>query len=102
MKSYRFKAEYLDELALESGFTTMHYKIMLVLMTGKTYTQSQLAKKIGINHCQNLTIPLKVLAERGYIEVDRIEGRNKFLKAVLNRQADDIHKDQLAFTETAV
>lgn len=102
MKLKGITAEYLNELAMQEGFTTMHYRIMLVLLSGKAYTQAQLAEKLGVKHRQNLTPPLNDLTKQGYITVDRTEGRNKFLKVVLNRpKADDVEKGQLSFEDTA-
>jgi len=92
-------AEYLNDLAMQQGFTTMHYKVMLILLSGKAYTQSQLATKLEVKHRQNLTTPLNQLTQQGFITVDRIEGRNKFLKAVLDRKPNDVVKGQLTFTE---
>ena len=102
MKLKGITSEYLNDLALQEGFTTTHYKIMLVLLSGKAYTQAQLADKLGVKHRQNLTPPLNDLTKQGYITVDRTEGRNKFLKAVLNRQqpADDVASGQLSFEDT--
>ncbi|MBQ9200649.1 MAG: MarR family transcriptional regulator [Lachnospiraceae bacterium] len=106
MKLKGITAEYLDSLAMQRDFTTMHYKIMLVLLSGKLQTQAQLAEKLGVKHRQNLTPPLNDLTKHGYITVDRTEGRNKFLKAVLNRPkvavADDVDKGQLPFEDVAV
>lgn len=73
--------EYLTDLA-KQDFTTMHYKIMLVLLTGKSYTQAQLAEILEVKHRQNLTVPIKELTEQSYIMVDYITGRNKYLKAI--------------------
>ena len=103
MKLKGITAEYLDELAMQEGFTTMHYRIMLVLLSGKAYTQAQLADKLGVKYRQNLTPPLNDLTKQGYITVDRTEGRNKFLKAVLNRpkvKVDDVEQGQLSFEDS--
>ncbi|MBQ9200691.1 MAG: MarR family transcriptional regulator [Lachnospiraceae bacterium] len=81
----------------------MHYRIMLVLLSGKAYTQAQLADKLGVKYRQNLTPPLNDLTKQGYITVDRTEGRNKFLKAVLNRpkvKTDDVEQGQLSFEDS--
>ena len=77
----------------------MHYRIMLVLLSSKAYTQAQLADKLGVKHRQNLTPPLNDLTKQGYITVDRTEGRNKFLKAVLNRKPADVANGQLSFED---
>lgn len=77
--------EYLTDLAGQD-FTTMHYKIMLILLTGKSYTQAQIAEMLGVKHRQNMTVPIKELTEQGYIMVDYIKGRNKYLKAITSRK----------------
>ena len=92
----KISAEYLNDLAMQDGFTTLHYRIMLVLLTGKSYTKAQLATKLE-KFPQNLAPPIKDLMDRGYVTVDRIEGRNKFLKAVLNRSSDNVEQGQLTF-----
>lgn len=73
-----------------------------MLLLTKSYTQAQLADKLGIKR-QNVHRCIKELEEHGYISVDRVEGRNKFLKA--NTSAKDIHNDdfvkgQLTFGDT--
>ena len=82
ISSVRVSSDYLTTLAMQENFTTLHYKVMLILLSGKTYTKAQLAMKLG-KYPQNLTQPIKDLMQQGYIDVERIEGRNKFLKAVL-------------------
>ena len=52
---------------------------IMLLLTG-SYTQSQLAEKLSLKR-QNVHRCVKELAEHGYILVDRVEGRNKFIKA---------------------
>lgn len=98
----RLSNKYLIDLA-EQEFTTMHYKIMLILLTGKSYTQAQLAEMLGVKHRQNLTVPLKELTEHGYITVDYTKGRNKYLKAITNRKGKSLESavsdGQLAFDD---
>ncbi|MDE6425470.1 MAG: MarR family transcriptional regulator [Ruminococcus sp.] len=75
---------------------------MLLLI--KSYTQSQLAERLGLKR-QNVHRCVKELEEHGYILVDRVEGRNKFIKA--NTSVKDIHKadeqvkGQLMFSNTS-
>ena len=73
--------DYLELLA-SGNFTTYHYKVMLLLMTG-TFTQAQLAAKLGVK-AQNVHRCVKELTEHGFIIIDRIEGRNVFLKAEIS------------------
>lgn len=94
--------EYLELLATSNFTTAYHYRVLMLLLTG-SYTQSQLAERLGLKR-QNVHRCVKELEEHGYILVDRVEGRNKFLKA--NTSAKDIHNDdfvkgQLTFDETS-
>lgn len=71
-----------------------------------SYTQSQLSERLGLKR-QNVHHCIKELEEHGYILVDRVEGRNKFLKTnmlvssicatLVNEQA----KGQLEFDNTS-
>ena len=70
--------EYLAKLDL----ITYHYKLLLLLNI-KPYNQSQLADQLQIQK-QNVHKYIKTLEAMGLIEVDRVEGRNKFYKAVTN------------------
>lgn len=69
--------EYLELLATSNFATAYHYRVLLLLLTG-SYTQSQLAERLGLKR-QNVHRCVKELEEHGYILVDRVEGRNKFL-----------------------
>lgn len=71
--------EFLELLATSEFVTAYHYRVLILLLTG-VYTQSQLADKLQMKR-QNVHRCIKDLESHGYIEVDRIEGRNKFLKA---------------------
>ena len=73
--------KYLEFLA-KSDLTTYGYKILLMLNI-KPQNQAQLADELGILR-QNVNRCVKDLEARNLIEVDRIEGRNKFYKAVTN------------------
>lgn len=81
--------EYLELLATSNFATAYHYRVLMLLLTG-IYTQSQLAERLGLKR-QNVHRCVKELEEHGYILVDRVEGRNKFLKA--NTSVKDIHND---------
>ena len=94
--------EYLTDLAGQD-FTTMHYKIMLILLTGKSYTQAQIAEMLGVRYRQNMTVPIKELMEQGYIMVDYTKGLNKYLKAITSRKKslENVVSDgQLTFEDT--
>lgn len=86
--------DFLELLAKSEFVTAYHYKVLLLLLTG-VYTQSQLANKLQMKR-QNVHRCIKDLENHGYIEVDRIEGRNKFLKAttsvkkILQNTSNDI------------
>lgn len=71
--------DYLEILASSEFLTAYHYRVLILLLTG-IYTQSQLADKLNMKR-QNVHRCIKELEANGYIEVDRIEGRNKFFKA---------------------
>ncbi len=79
--------EYLELLATSDFATAYHYRVLMLLLT-KSYTQSQLAEKLGMKR-QNVHRCVKELEEHGYILVDRVEGRNKFIKA--NTSVSNIH-----------
>lgn len=77
-------------------FTGTQYRIMLILMSDKPYTQSMLAKVLEINNAQNLTPPIRELKRLGFLEIDRVEGNNKFLKIGENwKKFDEIDVNQL-------
>lgn len=78
-------------------FTGTQYRIMLVLMYGETYTQAMLAKILEINNQQNLTPAIRELKRLGFLEIDRVEGNNKFLKIGENwTTLEETDKDQLS------
>lgn len=75
--------DYIQYLAL-SDLTTYHYKILLLLNV-KPQNQAQLAEILNIQK-QNVYKYVKELQAMNLIEVDRVEGRNKFYKAENNPQ----------------
>lgn len=95
--------EYLELLATSNFATSYHYRVLMLLLT-KSYTQSQLAERLGLKR-QNVHRCVKELEEHGYILIDRVEGRNKFIKAntsVSTILATDEHSEgQLAFDDTS-
>ncbi|MDE6425475.1 MAG: MarR family transcriptional regulator [Ruminococcus sp.] len=96
-------SNYLELLATSTFVTAYHYRVLLLLLTG-SYTQSQLAEKLGMKR-QNVHRCVKELEEHGYILVDRVEGRNKFIKANTSVSAilatDDHSEGQLKFDDTS-
>lgn len=85
--------EYLELLATSNFTTAYHYRVLMLLLTG-SYTQSQLAEKLGLKR-QNVHRCVKELEEHGYILVDRVEGRNKFIKANTSVKSIRIADSQL-------
>lgn len=71
--------DYLGFIA-KLDITTYHYKILLLLNI-KSYNQAQLAEELN-TYKQNMHKYMKELEALQLVEVDRIEGRNKFYKAV--------------------
>lgn len=98
MKKQPFTAEYFELLATATNdfATAYHYRVLMLLMTGTSYTQAQLAEKLSLKR-QNVHRCIKDLEKHGYILVDKVEGRNKFLK--LNTSVKDIRKIDSQFME---
>lgn len=63
-----------------SNLTANEYKILLMLLTD-SYTASQLVKEIG-KMKNNTDRHIRKLKSLGLIELDRVEGGNKYYKAV--------------------
>ena len=78
-KKINLSADYLTALST-ADLTTYHYKVLLLLAV-QTMTQAQIADFLQIKK-QNINKYVVELTKMGLLEVDRIEGRNKFLKAV--------------------
>ena len=96
-KAENRQKELLNTLA-KHKFTGTQYRIMLVLMSDKPYTQSMLAKILEINNAQNLTPAIRELKKLGFLEIDRVEGNNKFLKIGENwAEFDETDVNQLTF-----
>ena len=77
-------SKYLLHLA-GADLKTTEYKIILMLLT-KSYTASQLAAELGIMK-QNKNRYIKRLKTMGLIQIERIEGRNVFYRAVTDIKA---------------
>ena len=78
-KKINLSADYLTALST-ADFTTYHYKILLLLAV-QPMTQAQIADFLQTKK-QNINKYASELTKLGLLEVDRIEGKNKFLKAV--------------------
>lgn len=74
-------AEYLKILAL-MDLKTYHYKILLIL-NSEPQNQAQIAKILNIQK-QNIYKYIKYLERLNLIEVDRVEGKNKFYRIISN------------------
>lgn len=99
----KFSENLLGELATKR-YSGMHYQVYLLLST-RPYTATQLATALGVSDTANIRKPLLSLLSDGFIEVDRVEGRNKFYKAVISsarrkniqsEQGETIDKNQIS------
>lgn len=77
-KKISLQTEYLIAIST-ANFTTYHYKI-LMLLTVQPMTQSQIADTLKVKR-QNINRYVSELLKYGLLEVDKIEGKNKFIKA---------------------
>ena len=87
LKKISLTADYLNALA-NADLGTYHYKVLLLLET-KPMTQAQVSEILKIKK-QNIKM--------GLLEVDRIEGRNQFLRAT-NSFLPQESQDQMAFAD---
>ena len=71
--------DYLEYIALQD-LKTYHYKTLLMLLKCPL-TQSMISNRLEIRK-QNMNKITGDLERLGYIEVDRVEGRNKFYKII--------------------
>lgn len=71
--------KYLDYIA-RLDLKAYEYKILLLLLK-KPYTPTQMVQELAVMK-QNINRYIQSLKKIGLIEVDRIEGRNKFYRAV--------------------
>ncbi|MCI9110289.1 transcriptional regulator [uncultured Clostridium sp.] len=69
--------EYLTNLEISS----QAFRVLLALNI-KEYTQSQVRKKLNIQDKAQVNKLFKDLIYKGLIEVTKVEGRNKFYRAI--------------------
>ena len=94
-KKINLSADYLTALST-ADLTTYHYKVLLLLAV-QTMTQAQIADFLQTQK-QNVNKYVSDLIKLNLLEVARIEGKNKFLKAT-NTFEQTINKDQVKLTE---
>lgn len=84
---------------IKRDLTATSYKTMLFMMTAEkdSYTQAMLAKIMGYDKCrQAMTKTIRQLEYYGFLEEDRMEGSNKFLKISDKWQKfEEVNPDQL-------
>lgn len=76
------KVEYIEYLTT-LGISGQSFRILLALNI-KEYTQSQIQEKLNIQDKAQVNKLFKDLKHKGLIEVTKIEGRNKFYRAITN------------------
>ena len=94
-KKISLSADYLTTLS-RADLTTYHYKILMLLAVHEM-TQTQIADFLQTQK-QNVNKYVSDLIKLNLLEVARIEGKNKFLKAT-NTFEQTISKDQMKLTE---
>lgn len=76
--------EYMDYIA-HLELTATDYKVLLLLICNKA-TQAQIARALN-KQSQNINRSIANLKSLGLIEVESLDGRNKYYKAVKNMSA---------------
>lgn len=71
----------LQSIALLKLSSIQCYRILCLLSTGE-YTQAQICSILDISDRSNLNKYVKELENLNLLEITKIEGKNKFLKAV--------------------
>lgn len=74
------KTEYIDYLTT-LDISGQSFRILLALNI-KEHTQTQIQEKLNIQDKAQVNKLFKDLSNRGLIEISKVEGRNKFYKAV--------------------
>lgn len=94
-KKINFTDSYLEEIATRTDFTTYNYKLLLLLAV-RPMTQAQIAETLGVKR-QNINKYVSDLLKAELLVVDRIEGKNKFLKSVTTLPKQENNPAQLTF-----
>ena len=94
-KKISLSADYLTTLS-RADLTTYHYKILMLLAVHEM-TQTQIADFLQTQK-QNVNKYVSDLIKLNLLEVARIEGKNKFMKAT-NTFEQTINKDQMKLNE---
>lgn len=76
------KVEYIDYLT-NLDISGQVFKVLLALNI-KEHTQSQIQEKLNIQDKAQVNKLFKYLSYRGLIEISKVEGRNKFYRAITN------------------
>lgn len=97
----KFTYRELMKAMIKRNLTATSYKTMLFMMTADkdSYTQAMLANLLGYDRCrQAMTKTIRQLEYYGFLEEDRVEGSNRFLKISDKWQEFEvINPDQLKF-----
>ena len=76
------KGEYIEYLT-SLDISGQAFRILLALNT-REYTQFQIQEKLSIQDKAQVNKLFKDLSNRGLIEISKVEGRNKFYRAITN------------------
>lgn len=76
------KVEYIEYLT-SLDISGQAFRILLALNT-REYTQFQIQEKLSIQDKAQVNKLFKDLSNRGLIEISKVEGRNKFYRAITN------------------
>lgn len=76
------KVEYIEYLT-GIDISGQAFRILLALNT-REYTQFQIQEKLSIQDKAQVNKIFKELSKRGLIEISKVEGRNKFYRAITN------------------
>lgn len=84
-----YDLKYFGHIGMVNMKSTYSYRILNLLLTKKTYTLTQLANILGVT-IHTLYRPVRELEYHGLIEIEKIEGNNKFYKAMTNISRLDV------------
>lgn len=80
MKKINLSPAYLELLA-NSDITAHAFKVLMLLLSGEAKTSAQIADTLHMQR-QNISRYIAELSSKGLVTIDRVEGRNKFIRAV--------------------